>query len=131
MYELVAGIDNHEGRALDQAELITELATAGLDARVTLLHVFEENPEGASVQQVEAIRTIRDHLEANGLEVELRESSGDPAEGILELASERDADAICVAARKRTPSGKVLFGSVTQSVLLSSDRPVFVTGMRE
>jgi nucleotide-binding universal stress UspA family protein len=33
---------------------------------------------------------------------------------------------ICVAGRKRTPTGKVLFGSVTQAVILDTERPVLV-----
>ena len=60
--------------------------------------------------------------------VDLAESSGDPADAIISTADELDADMIVLAARKRTPTGKVLFGSVTQAVLLGTDRPVLVCG---
>ena len=48
---------------------------------------------------------------------------GEAAPAILELADEVDADAVLLGVRKRSPVGKVLFGSVTQAVILSSDRP--------
>lgn len=129
MYEIVAGIGTNEERAIEQADLLVGLATSGLTTSVTLLHVFEDNPEGASAHQLEAVKAARDRLADHGIEVDVRESSGDPAQNIVEFARERDGDAICVAGRKRTPSGKVLFGSVTQSVLLESDQPVFVPGI--
>jgi nucleotide-binding universal stress UspA family protein len=39
---------------------------------------------------------------------------------------EVDADLVVVGARKRTPVGKAVFGSVTQSVVLDSPVPVTV-----
>lgn len=49
---------------------------------------------------------------------------GEPAEEILQYSREHDARYIMIGSRKRTPVGKALFGSVTQSVLLNADRPV-------
>ena len=40
-------------------------------------------------------------------------------------AADVDADAICVSGRKRRPTGKAVFGSVTQDVILGTERPVF------
>jgi nucleotide-binding universal stress UspA family protein len=93
---------------------------------VTVLHDFTNNPSGASVTQVASVRRARDRLEEGGIEVDLAESSGDPAEAIIETADELDADMIVLAARKRTPTGKVIFGSVTQAVILGTERPVLV-----
>ncbi|MEF8828915.1 MAG: universal stress protein [Haloarcula sp.] len=126
MYEIVAGIDKSEARGTAIAEAITEIPMDASEVRVTLLHDFEENPEGASVDQVASIRRAREVLEEAGVEVSLEESSGEPADAILRLADEQDADMIVVAGRKRTPTGKVLFGSVTQSVILGTDRSVLV-----
>ncbi|AEM56019.1 universal stress protein UspA [Haloarcula hispanica N601] len=131
MYEIVAGIDKSEARGTAIAEAITEVPMDTSQVRVTLLHDFEENPEGASVDQVASVRRAREVLEEAGVEVALEESSGEPADAILRLADEQDADMIVVAGRKRTPTGKVLFGSVTQSVILGTDRSVLVCSGEE
>jgi len=47
---------------------------------------------------------------------------------IVEAAQEHDVDVIFLAGRKRSPAGKVLFGSVTQGVALSTERPVQICG---
>ena len=52
---------------------------------------------------------------------------GDPSNGIFQYVSEVDASYVALAGRKRTPVGKVLFGSVTQSVILNLDRPALTT----
>lgn len=49
---------------------------------------------------------------------------GRPAQELDAYAGEVDARYVVVGGRKRTPIGKALFGSVTQSVLLSVDIPV-------
>ncbi|MFC7156901.1 universal stress protein [Halomarina halobia] len=48
----------------------------------------------------------------------------DPADEIVETGREVDARFIVIGARRRSPVGKAIFGSTTQSVLLSADRPV-------
>lgn len=46
------------------------------------------------------------------------------ADRILEIAEQRDADHLFVPGRRRSPTGKVVFGDRTQSVLLNFDGPV-------
>lgn len=126
MYDIVVGVDTDEDRAEAQAREILAMPLDPADIRVTIVHSFGENPSGASVSQVRAVRRTRDLLEEADVQVELEESSGDPAVAILEFADEIGADLIVVAGRKRTPTGKVLFGSVTQGVILETDRAVMV-----
>ena len=59
-----------------------------------------------------------------------RGAIGEPTDSILTLGEELDASYVVIGGRQRSPAGKVLFGSVTQSVLLNADRPV-VTVMEE
>lgn len=54
----------------------------------------------------------------------------DPADGVISVGREVDARFIVIGARQQSPVGKAIFGSTTQSVLLSADRPV-VTVMQE
>lgn len=49
---------------------------------------------------------------------------GDAADEIVRYSSEHDARYVVIGGRKRSPVGKAIFGSVTQSVLLNADRPV-------
>lgn len=51
---------------------------------------------------------------------------GEPGDEILGLADEVDARYIVIGGRKRTPAGKVLFGSITQRIILDTDRPVVI-----
>lgn len=49
---------------------------------------------------------------------------GEPVEEILAEADRRNATYLVIGGRKRSPTGKALFGSKTQSILLEADRPV-------
>jgi nucleotide-binding universal stress UspA family protein len=131
MYEIIAGIDESEERAVAQAESVTGMPMDHEQVHVTILHDFTDNPAGASVHQVASVKRAKEIFEAEGVEVTLEESSGEPAQAILDHAEERDADLIVLAGRKRTPTGKVLFGSVTQSVILGDDRDVLVVDAGE
>lgn len=48
---------------------------------------------------------------------------GDPADAILATADSINPRYVVIGGRKRTPAGKAIFGSVTQSVILNSDYP--------
>jgi nucleotide-binding universal stress UspA family protein len=126
MYAIVVGIDDSEERATAQARELLGMPMDPADVRVTVVHAFQENPAGASVAQVGSVRRFVDLLEAEGFEVELQEAGSDPAPAITAVADEVDADLIVLAGRKRTPTGKVLFGSVTQAVILDTSRAVLV-----
>lgn len=132
MYEVLLAIDEDEKRALAQARAVTDLPADPEEIHATLFHVFTgDNPGGASVNQVGSVRRAREHLEDAGVAVTLNESSGDPAAEILEAAAEHDVDLVTVSGRQRSPAGKALLGSASQSVLLQSDRPVLFVGAGE
>jgi nucleotide-binding universal stress UspA family protein len=131
MVRLLVALDDDLSQARAQINAVESMVKTADGAEAYLLHVFDDNPEGASVHQVEAVRETKDRLEAAGVTVELLESSGDPAGEILRYAEEYDVDQICVGGRKRTPAGKALFGSVTQDVILGTHCPVLVCGSED
>jgi len=49
---------------------------------------------------------------------------GTPAEEILSTAEDVDPRYLVIGGRRRSPTGKALFGSTTQQVLLNADAPV-------
>lgn len=56
---------------------------------------------------------------------------GDPETEIVKVADELDARFVVVGGRKRSPTGKAVFGSVSQSVILNSDKPVVTITRKE
>lgn len=56
---------------------------------------------------------------------------GEPVEEILGEADRQDVRYLVIGGRKRTPVGKAVFGSFTQSILLNADRPVMTVMSEE
>lgn len=139
MYRIVFAVDNDEARAQKMVETILNLPGEPADIDVVILNVFKEFDvvdDMGSARSSEifdesdfpnSVKITREALEDAGIQVTLRREHGSPSSKILDVADEVDADAIAVSGRRRSPAGKVLFGSVTQSVLLSATRPVIVT----
>jgi nucleotide-binding universal stress UspA family protein len=128
MYHVVIGVDDNEDRAISCARAAASLPGDASEKHVTIIHSFTDNPSGASATQLGSVREATELLEEHGIEVRVTESSGDPADQILDAAENEDADLIVISGRKRSPTGKALFGSVTQSVILNAERPVMVAG---
>ncbi|WP_424015529.1 universal stress protein [Halorubrum xinjiangense] len=125
MYDVLIGIGlDDESRATAQAEAVVDLPGDSDEVTAHLCHVFQDNPEGASVHQLGTVRRAREVLEAAGVTCTHYEASGDAGTELIEAADAVDADLICVSGRKRSPAGKAVFGSTTQTVVLNADRPV-------
>jgi nucleotide-binding universal stress UspA family protein len=136
---------NDADRIDDLTDTVSDIAgPAG--ARVVLVHVFTddefaeatdrlefESPGEADVDDVAkrhaTVRDIGDRLREAGIGFNVRGHVGDHGEGIVEMAGEEEADLVVVGGRKRTPTGKAVFGSTAQHVMLESPAPVtFVRG---
>ena len=124
MYRILVGLDTDVDRAMAQAAAIEELPAASEEITAILTHVFQDNPEGASIQHLESVRAVIEAFEESDVDYELHEASGEPASELITAAADLEVDMICLSGRQRTPAGKVVFGSVTQAVILGTDRPV-------
>lgn len=74
----------------------------------------------------EALTQIRAELDSAGIEHEERQfvRGNEPAEDLIAVAEEIDADFIVIGLRRRTPVGKLLLGSNAQRILLEATCPV-------
>ncbi len=70
------------------------------------------------------VRRIRTALEERGFDVAVLGALGDRADGIIREAGDWNADLVVVGGRKRSPTGKAVFGSVAQKVMMNAPCPV-------
>ena len=136
MYEILLPADDSETRTNQQVSFVLDMPVAAEELHVTLTHALEadEREAPASMQNPGRVRTVKqadDRLTEAGVETSVRETTPPVEDGIVRLAEEIEADQIVMGGHKRSPAGKAIFGSVTQSVLLETDRPVTVTGGEE
>ena len=128
-----------ESRLEELAE--TAASVVDPDGRVVLLHVFdreaydtietqlnidpdsEVTPDDVS-QRSWIVSDVAERLERAGVDYEIRGSLGETAETILGESERLDADLVVVGGRTRSATGKALFGSTAQRVLLEADCPV-------
>ena len=129
---IVVGTDGSE-TASEAVRQATDLAKA-LGAEIHLVSAFE--PVGAQRlreerqqapediqwmvnerEDVEAtLREAAEHVEQAGVEVTTYARQGDPADAILDVAEERDADLIIVGNKGMTGAKRFLLGSVPNKV---------------
>jgi nucleotide-binding universal stress UspA family protein len=141
MYErMLVPLDGSQG-----AEAILPFAeqVAGpLDAEIVLLRVLEPpspielvasagvvTPDTFTLREMDAKRYLSEierRLSKKGLRVRTRVTLGSPAEEILAAARSTSADLIAMATHGRSGVGRVLFGSVAESVLRASPLPVLL-----
>lgn len=107
-------------------------AVAEATRRGSRLVVINSNRGGKDLDQQEAardeqeLRQVTEQLEASGVEYEVRQlvRGVEPAEDLIAVAEEIQAELIVIGLRRRTPVGKLILGSNAQRILLDSPCPV-------
>lgn len=140
MDRLLAVVDTTETakRVVSEAGEIAE----GVDADLLLICVTNALEYSSQRESMESLTSDSEHYTRNearegatkfardiGMEVlseldieyEAKGYLGDKAEKILEVADRYDCDHIFLPGRRRSPTGKALFGDVTQRVILDFD----------
>lgn len=126
MATILLAVDTNVKRAEAQAESILDLPLVKDDTQVVLFHVFRTDDESADARKLNSVAAALERFESAGFDVEVDQSSGDAVREILDETARVDADIISLAGRARSPTGKALFGSVSQDVVLKSDRTVLL-----
>ncbi len=129
---MVVGTDG-SGTASEAVRQATELAEQ-LSAKVHLVSAYEPVPEGRLREERdqvpddlqwmvnpredvnETLTKAAQVLEAKGIEVEIHAREGDPADAILDVAEETNADLIVVGNKGMTGAKRFLLGSVPNKV---------------
>lgn len=132
MYQILLPVDDDTERAAAQAQYVLGLPGETDEVTVTVAHAYTDGPSSASGDSFDeespGVIEAVDILSAAGVTVEQAELYVPVAESIVEMAKEIGADKVVVSGRNRTPAGKALFGSITQSVALTSPVPVTIVG---
>jgi nucleotide-binding universal stress UspA family protein len=137
---LAVGSEDEERVEQLAQEIISVAGPA--DAEVVLTHVFDEtefdgireklgvdrDSEGSTPDAVAerhtTTRALSAALSEAGVQHSIRGAVGDLATEVVETAEGLEADRVVVGGRQRSPTGKAVFGSVAQDVMLSAPCPV-------
>lgn len=130
MTVVVGYVSTNEGRAaLDRA--LEECRLRG--DKLVVIHSDRGGPtlSRESTARTDAqLEELRAELGGSGVESEVRGlvRGNEPAEDLIAVAEELDADLIVIGLRRRTPVGKLILGSNAQRVLL--DAPCAVLAVK-
>jgi nucleotide-binding universal stress UspA family protein len=134
MYRVLVPVDSNTNRARHQAQYVARLPDADSAVAATVLYVSPPDRfttgEGVSFSKIDSAATAAEELERAGVEVDRRIDGGSVSRAIVDAIADVDADEVVMGGRKRSGVTTVLLGSTVQDVLLSTERPVTVTGER-
>lgn len=86
---------------------------------------FEMPPSTDDVaQRSQSVRDAAATLDDAGIGYDVRGVVGEEGDAFVDLADSVDSDLLYVQGKGRTPTGKALFGSTPQKILLNSPCPV-------
>jgi nucleotide-binding universal stress UspA family protein len=133
---LLAAVDSDRERPNRPLVVANDLAR-DLNEELVVLHVLPKETAERRIDnraeyylddaQEDATVIAREVIEetlGDDADVRAKGRVGAPAEEILDATAREHVRYLVIGGRRRTPVGKALFGSVTQSILLESETPV-------
>jgi nucleotide-binding universal stress UspA family protein len=133
---VLAAVDDTDGATtvLDEAgrlaaDLDEDLHAVHVIERSELVDVLEKEVEGQSFSENYEVQQVGENIVARAADPSRPTPSvsvrvGDPGGEIMACAEELGARYVVLGGRQRSPTGKALFGSVAQKVLINSPVPV-------
>ncbi|AHG01309.1 universal stress protein (plasmid) [Halostagnicola larsenii XH-48] len=129
-----------DDRAETLVDAVEDIRTSN-DLTVIVAYIFDKDSHNETIKQVvgadsehvdpdelasrmSVVRTITDLLEAASIDVETRAAPGTSGDGLVDIAEDVDADRVIIGGRRRSPTGKALFGSAVQTVMFNAPCPV-------
>lgn len=116
------------------AAIAYALALAPAGAGVTIVHVIDDADAGGGPEEQRCRAAIEEVVRATNprdIPVAVEIVTGHEVARLLAAAAERArADLICLGSRGRSGLARALFGSVSQEVMLRTDRPVLLVQER-
>lgn len=121
----------HQVSPTSRKALIAAIAEARYrDTDLVVLHVVDSiDPDRQEAYRLGVCDEIEKVLEQETpvpWELRLATASPDLASALLQLVDDTDADLLVIGARRRSPVGKAVTGSVAQTVILNAELPVLV-----
>lgn len=134
-------VKNHPPWSRTVAEAVTDVEDDGTEAVV--LHVFDESEEASTRANLDdpgelslddlagrknGVVAAVDVLTDRGMDATPAGARVDDSMSgtILDVSEDHDVDRLYLYARRRNPTGKAVFGSVVQEVILDASVPVTV-----
>jgi nucleotide-binding universal stress UspA family protein len=123
---IMCGTDRSAGAS--RATTVASRLAESLRRELALVHVDGEPPGMPSIARARQLRELRQIADAHAFprRTELRVVGGDPADELVRMASDFDAELLVVGSRGRRELGSAALGSVAADLMRDAPCPVVV-----
>jgi len=123
---VVGFIDSNEGRAALAAAIEESVLRQAKLILVSSAWGAGREDSAELIASSSAVEVAKSEIEGRGVVCEVHElvRGKDPSQDVLDVANAESADLIVIGVRRRSPVGKLILGSNSQTILLNADCPV-------